>query len=380
MTPRFRFALWCLPALLPALLVGGLAVAQGYQPNFIRNFIGPIFVTGDQTVTGTVAASTVKALVVDAGTLYSTGPLTAIGKSTFAGVNAGDVVLDGGARLLFNAATTHVESDGAGGVAGAWGAGANFTGNYSTSGNIVLDGTLTVKSDLRNSATAANCTGTGAVCVNDTGGLEVTNGSGTTTAAITAAGLHTSAATSGNQFACTGAGTCNIQSASGQTAALDCGGGTCTASICATNATTCEAGRSGQTMNINGNVTFGTAGPNLGGTVTGAWNVTVAGTVAHNTDYGAFYVASSATNAKFREVACWSATGSGVGDANFVIRNVTDGTNLCNGTLNCALSVGVAVFDCNQTPLAGKVYALRQTEACDTTAVTDLECNVEIAH
>lgn len=118
----------------------------------------------------------------------------------------------------------------------------------------------------------------------------------------------------------------------------------------------------------------------LGGTTTGAWSVQVAGTVAANTDYGAFYVASTATGVKFREVACWSETGAGTGTGTLAIRNVTDATTLCSGSINCALSSPVAVFDCGLAPVAGKVYALRVTSACSVVDITTLGCNIEVAH
>jgi hypothetical protein len=125
-------------------------------------------------------------------------------------------------------------------------------------------------------------------------------------------------------------------------------------------------------------VVSGTA--NLGGTVTGAWSVQVASTVANNTDYGAFFAASTVTGAKFREVACWSESGSGSGTATIAVRNVTDNSTLCSGTINCALSSPIAVFDCNSAFLASKVYALRITSGCSVTDITTLGCNVEVAH
>lgn len=157
------------------------------------SFSGTLSVTGASAL-GDVTAGTVKAAVVDGGTsvaqvLASSGTLAVLGKSTFAGVNAGDVVLDGGARLLFNAASTHIENDGFGGVNGSWGAGSNFTGPYSTSAAITTDDYLIGKSGLKNTGTAAACTSnTGAVCVNDAAGLAIADGSGTTVATISNAG------------------------------------------------------------------------------------------------------------------------------------------------------------------------------------------------
>lgn len=50
------------------LAIAGVVVAQGYQPNFIRNLLSPI-ITGGATVSGTLTADTVRANVVDGGTL-----------------------------------------------------------------------------------------------------------------------------------------------------------------------------------------------------------------------------------------------------------------------------------------------------------------------
>lgn len=76
--------------------------------------------------------------------------------------------------------------------------------------------------------------------------------------ALSSTGNITTTSTLGNQFACTGAGTCNLQSATSQTMAVDCGGGTCIASLGTGGATTTTVGRSGATTNINGTVTAGT--------------------------------------------------------------------------------------------------------------------------
>lgn len=131
---------------------------------------------------------------------------------------------------------------------------------------------------------------------------------------------------------------------------------------------------------LDGGTLVVTGPASLGGTVTGAWSVSVVGTVAGATDYGAFTAASTVTGAKFRDVSCWSEAGTGIGTATLAIRNVTDGTNLCTGSLNCGVSTPVAVFDCNQAFLGGKVYALRETVACSVTDITTLNCNIEISH
>jgi hypothetical protein len=76
-------------------------------------------------------------------------------------------------------------------------------------------------------------------------GLRVVGPVGTTTS-------FQSSATSGTQFSCIGAGPCLIKSATSQALTADCGGGTCTASLGASAATTTLIGRSGATTTING--------------------------------------------------------------------------------------------------------------------------------
>lgn len=186
---RWRFGGWW-PVALAGLLVAVVAVAQ--RP---RGGLSSVF--GQDINPASVTTGTVKAAVVDGGTvvaqvLASSGTLAVVGKSTFAGVNAGDVVLDGGARLLFNAASTHMESDGSGGVTLGCGNGCNATGNQSGTGDYNADGYGNFKTGLKNTTTAASCTSnTGAVCVNDVGGLAVADGSGTTVATVSAAGKAT---------------------------------------------------------------------------------------------------------------------------------------------------------------------------------------------
>lgn len=64
-----RVPLWAVA--LVVLAIAGLTIAQGYQPNFLRNLVGPVTVTGDETITGTLAAATVRANVVDGGTVVA---------------------------------------------------------------------------------------------------------------------------------------------------------------------------------------------------------------------------------------------------------------------------------------------------------------------
>lgn len=139
--------------------------------------------------------------------------------------------------------------------------------------------------------------------------------------------LSTSSA-SGNQFACSGAATCNLQSASGQTAAVDIGGGTATASIGATNATTTTVGRSGQTTNINGSAAFGTR-EFLADKVSSGIS---AGTLlATGTNYSGFKVPQAWT---ITDTSMNVTTASTATAANTVI-TYTDGTNTCTATFAC---------------------------------------------
>lgn len=41
---------------IPLLVVAGYAYSQGYQPNFIRNLVGPITITGNATASGDITA------------------------------------------------------------------------------------------------------------------------------------------------------------------------------------------------------------------------------------------------------------------------------------------------------------------------------------
>lgn len=189
-----RASLWAV--LVAALALGGLAVAQGYQPNFIRNLLSPI-ITGGATVSGTLTADTVKANVVDGGTVLATGPLTVGGLASLQGltnalqVDAGNVVLAPPAKLCLNIpCTVYGKNDGfdAWTIVGA----VNETGAFSASGTITSDVYGNFKTGLENTATSANCTGnTGAVCVDDTGGFAVSDGTThATVATITTAGRY----------------------------------------------------------------------------------------------------------------------------------------------------------------------------------------------
>lgn len=152
--------------------------------------------------------------------------------------------------------------------------------------------------------------------------------------------------------------------------------------IGATNATSTTIGRSGQTTSINGNVSFGTTGPSLGGTVTGAWSVFGTGLLTAATNYGAFQADQSVNNVRFRNVSCThSVAGAGTAGT-LAIRNVTDASTLCSGSYTCTTTANTPtlIFDCAASPVAGKMYALNFTTGCSVTQVTGLNCNIEIAH
>jgi len=320
------------------------------------------------------------------------------------GVTAGLHTLNTAGTMCFNGTTGPCI-----GYQGATDVGPTGTNGWVVPGRSQAQGVLDVLGYASNSGLSSNCLPDhgNAFCINDTGGLSGSNGAslamwdfttagtlsldgginvgdstGTPLGAITSAGLHQSAATSGNQFACTGAATCNVQSASGQTAALDCGGGTCTASLGATNATTSVVGRSGQTTTINGSATFGTAGPSLGGAVTGTVGVYAAGLLTATTNYGAFSFANSVTNVSLGNVTCTHAVAGTSTAATLAVRNVTDSSTLCSGSYSCTTSANTPtlIFACNQAPLANKAYALQFTTGCGGTQVTGLNCSIEVAH
>jgi hypothetical protein len=147
-------------AALGLLLLGGYAYSQGYQPNFIRNFVGPISIVGNVTSTGT-------------GTF--TGNLTTSG-------NLG--VPTSGKVLFDNPTGTVYATYGGAGVVQFGNSAANaiaFSGETNS-------GNATIRGALRNDLSGSSCTPAGAVCVDDANGFAVANGSGTTNATISATG------------------------------------------------------------------------------------------------------------------------------------------------------------------------------------------------
>jgi hypothetical protein len=169
-----RVPLWIVA--LAALALAGVTVAQGYQPNFIRNLFSPI-ITGPTTANGDVSISG------DAGISKN---LNVGGTIIVGAIDAGNITVN--SRLCTTPActTNDISNDGFGSI--------NIRGpfsgsnNFSASGTIQASGYLIPSGGIKNTGTAAPCTGTGSVCIDDTGGLEVTNGSGTTVASISAAG------------------------------------------------------------------------------------------------------------------------------------------------------------------------------------------------
>lgn len=247
----------------------------------------------------------------------------------------------------------------------------NINGQNITPANGDFSGTL--KADALQTHTGGattlliGTTGTGAVSV------------GNATGGVSAAGPIS---TNGNQFLCTAASQCVLMSASGQGVSVDTGGGTATVVVGGSTATTTTIGRLGQTTNLNGNATFNTAGPNLGGTSTGSWNAMIVGLATATTNYGAFRMAGDVTNVKFRQVSCTHRVAGTGANGTLAVRNVTDGTTLCSGSYTCttAANTPTAIFDCNQAPLASKMYAVQFSTGCGGTQVTDLNCTVEITH
>lgn len=126
----------------------------------------------------------------------------------------------------------------------------------------------------------------------------------------------------------------------------------------------------------------GGAAPGMGQSTFGAIGFFAPGTIVASTNYGAFTNAGSvATNIKFREVSCSHGT-AGTGSAGtLAVRNVTDSTTLCSGSYTCTTTANTptAIFDCNQTPTSGKLYAIQFSTGCGGTQVSNMGCNVEVA-
>ncbi len=177
-----RVPLWSVALVLFTL--AGLTIAQGYQPNFIRNLIGPVVVTGNEQVTGDLTVNGdagVAKNVSIGGTLTTTGAISA---------TAANITTTGKLCSTASCSTNYAQND----TFGTW----NFTGpaafsnNLSALGTITSTGYLIPSTGLRNTGTAAACSGnTGSVCVDDTGGLAIADGSGTTVALISPAGVGT---------------------------------------------------------------------------------------------------------------------------------------------------------------------------------------------
>lgn len=104
-----RVPLWSVALLL--FLLAGLTVAQGYQPNFVRNFVGAIRVYGDLTADSVTATTVTGTSVISNGNVVAalggqfvagplivgngatTGALATVGAGLFTltGVEDGDV-------------------------------------------------------------------------------------------------------------------------------------------------------------------------------------------------------------------------------------------------------------------------------------------------
>lgn len=191
MSRRLRWFLVCLPLLLAA----GVSFAVGYQPNFLRNLIGPITITGDLSVTDDLTVTdqlTVSGYTAgrDAGfhNFSLTGELSVAGYTGIQDAGANNVVASGtvsAARVEFlGGGTPGLERGGNTTVQTSSGDG------FASLSAFQAQSTADVWDSLRNSANGAACSSnTGAVCINDTGGVAVADGAGTTVAVITAAGV-----------------------------------------------------------------------------------------------------------------------------------------------------------------------------------------------
>jgi hypothetical protein len=241
MSRRLRWLLVCLPLALTA----GVSWAVGYQPNFIRELVGPITITGDLTVTDDLAVT--DELAVDGvvktdslqtfgggatamsvcttgtgnctfGNSTSTGPQCSGGSCTFAGIVQVNGALNSGAASACSWARTGGASavaDAASGSncsmtitpsgTGDWNLGAGRIGLQSTD-STGSPGAATINKASGRSAVAA---GAGAVTITNskvaaTSNIQVTPLTATTTdcadwyVSAVAAGSFTLTCPSGN--------------------------------------------------------------------------------------------------------------------------------------------------------------------------------------
>lgn len=72
------------------LIIAGFVTAQGYQPNFPRNLVGPISVTGNLTVSGTTSLQAVTATTVGVTTSISNAGTSAACSSNTGAVCVND--------------------------------------------------------------------------------------------------------------------------------------------------------------------------------------------------------------------------------------------------------------------------------------------------
>ncbi len=169
---------------LVALILAGVTVAQGFQPNFIRNLLSPI-ITGGETVTGQSTFNGDLTVNGDAGvgknvsiggTLTTTGAISA---------TAANITTTGKYCTTSACSTNYFQNDTFGKV--------NVVGPLALNNNLEVLGTTSstdyfiAATGIKNTGTSAACSGNlGAVCVNDTGGLAIADGSGTTVASVVA--------------------------------------------------------------------------------------------------------------------------------------------------------------------------------------------------
>lgn len=166
---------------LVSLVFAGVVVAQGSQPNFIRNLFSPI-ISGGMTVTG---PSTI-------GDLNVRGDAGVSGYTTLQrAVYVDNVVTDGGARICLTGTgactTNYLAGDTFGSIngTGPWA----FNNNIAVGGTSQATGYFLAAGGIKNSGTAAPCSGnTGAVCIDDPSGLAISDGSQTTVATVDSLG------------------------------------------------------------------------------------------------------------------------------------------------------------------------------------------------
>lgn len=150
--------------------------------------------------------------------------------------------------------------------------------------------------------------------------------------ACTFLGQMITSSTTSPQVSGTGAAAFLVRGATGQTTGIDCGGGTCTAALGATNATTTTVGRAGQTTTLLGTVTTpaGNSGYMPSSTPTQLYSMSAV-TFANATVLQGYNPGQPVTLTAIVGKLTTASAGTGS-----IVVTATDGTNTCTFTGTCA--------------------------------------------